>query len=67
MSFFTEDGELSTRKQLRLDTETISREEMYDGFYGICTNLMPKTERYPEGTTVAEILRINHMRWQIED
>jgi transposase len=67
MSFFTEEGEVSTRKQLRLDTETISREEMYDGFYGICTNLMPVTEKNPGGTTVAEILRINHMRWQIED
>ena len=40
---------------------------MYDGFYGICTNLMPVTEKNPDGTTVAEILRINHMRWQIED
>ena len=67
MSFFTEEGELSTRKQLRLDTETISREEMYDGFYGICTNLMPGTEEHPDGTTADEILRINHMRWQIED
>lgn len=67
MSFLTEDGEVCTVKQLRIDTETIAKEEMYDGFYGICTNLLPPSEDDPNGTDALEILRINHMRWQIED
>ena len=67
MSFLTEDGEACTVKQLQLDTQTIAKEEMYDGFYGICTNLLPPSENNPDGTDAMEILRINHMRWQIED
>ena len=67
MSFLTEDGEVCAVKQLRVDTETIAKEEMYDGFYGICTNLLPPSEKHPDGTDALEILRINHMRWQIED
>lgn len=67
MSFLTEDGEACAVKQLRIDTETIAKEEMYDGFYGICTNLLPPSEDDPNGTDALEILRINHMRWQIED
>ena len=67
MSFLTEDGEVCAVKQLRVDTETIAKEEMYDGFYGICTNLLPPSEDDPNGTDALEILRINHMRWQIED
>ncbi len=66
-SFLTEDGELSTVRKLRVDTDAIAREEMFDGFYGVCTNLLPPSEDNPEGTTALEILHINHMRWQIED
>ena len=67
MSFLTEDGEVCSVKQLSVDTDTIAKEEMYDGFYGICTNLLPPSEDHPDGTDALEILRINHMRWQIED
>ena len=67
MSFLTEDGEVCSVKQLRVDTDTIAKEEMYDGFYGVCTNLLPPSENNPDGTDALEILRINHMRWQIED
>ncbi len=67
MSFLTEDGEVCSVKQLRVDTDTIAKEEMYDGFYGVCTNLLPPSEDNPDGTDALEILRINHMRWQIED
>ena len=67
MSFLTEEGEECAVKQLRVDTETIAKEEMYDGFYGICTNLLPPSEKNQDGTEAMEILRINHMRWQIED
>ncbi len=66
-SYLTEEGEVADVKQLHVDTETIAKEEMYDGFYGICTNLMPPSEDHPDGTDAMEILRINHMRWQIED
>lgn len=67
MSFLTDEGEVSSRRTLAVDTEAIAREEQFDGFYGICTNLLPKTEDHPEGKTTLDILRINHMRWQIED
>lgn len=67
MSFLTDEGEVSTHKQLSLDTDTIAREERFDGFYGVCTNLYAPSEEHRDGTDVSEILRINHMRWQIED
>lgn len=67
MSFFTEEGEVSSVKQLNLDTEAIAREERFDGFYGVCTNLFAPSDEHPEGVDTLEILRINHMRWQIED
>lgn len=67
MSFFTEEGESSNRRQLTLDTDAIAREEMFDGFYAVCTNLLPPSEDHPDGVNTLEILRINHMRWQIED
>lgn len=55
MSFLTEEGEVSTQKSLAVDTEAIAREEQFDGFYGICTNLLPKSEKHPEGKTTLEI------------
>ena len=66
-SFLTQDGEVSTIRHLNVDTEAIAKEEMFDGFYGVCTNLLPPSEDNPDGTTALEILHINHMRWQIED
>lgn len=66
-SFLTEDGEISTVRKMKVDTDAISREEMFDGFYGVCSNLLPLSEDNPDGTSALEILHINHMRWQIED
>ena len=66
-SFLTEEGEVSNRRQMTLDIDAIAREEMFDGFYGVCTNLLPPSEDHPDGVNTLEILRINHMRWQIED
>ena len=66
-SFLTEEGEVSNRRQMTLDIDAIAREEMFDGFYGVCTNLLPPSEDHPDGVSTLEILRINHMRWQIED
>ena len=66
-SFLTEDGEISTVRKLKVDTDVIAREEMFDGFYGVCTNLLPPSDSHPDGTSALEILHINHMRWQMED
>ena len=65
-SFFTDDGEVSSIKKTNLDSDRIKYEEKFDGFYGICTNLFPADEDHPDGTSVAEILQTNRMRWQIE-
>ena len=54
----TNDGEVAENKAYDLDTERISEEERYDGFYAVITNL--------EGD-VEEILRINKQRWEIEE
>lgn len=54
----TEDGEVAGRNIYALDSDRISEEEMYDGFYAIITNL--------EGD-VGEILKINRRRWEIEE
>ena len=54
----TEDGEVAGRNIYDLDSDCISEEEMYDGFYAVITNL--------EGD-VGEILKINRQRWEIEE
>lgn len=53
----TNDGEICDKKILKLNEDKISKEEMFDGFYAVCTNLEKDTE---------EIIQINKMRWQIE-
>lgn len=53
----TNDGEVCDKKVLSLNLDKISKEEMFDGFYAICTNLEKD---------VSEIIHINKMRWQIE-
>ena len=55
----TVDGEVCDKQITYLDTDRISEEEMYDGFYAVCTNL--------EGQPVSEIIRINRKRWEIEE
>ncbi len=54
---YTDDGEVAERTRLYLDKERIKKEQEYDGFYAVCTNL--------EGDA-KEIIRINKNRWQIE-
>ena len=54
----TDDGEVAQHNLYDLDFERIAAEEMYDGFYAVITNL--------EGD-VAEILKINKQRWEIEE
>ena len=54
----TTDGEIAEKQVYDLDEEQIQKEEMYDGFYAVITNL--------EGD-VSEIIRINKQRWEIEE
>lgn len=54
----TNDGEVAENEVYSLDTETIAKEEMFDGFYAVCTNL---------DDDAAAITRINHRRWEIEE
>ena len=55
----TEDGEACTREVPYIDRDVIAKEEQYDGFYAVCTNL--------SDISVDEIIRINKRRWQIEE
>ena len=55
----TEDGEVCSREIACLNTDAIQEEELYDGFYAVCTNL--------DHVNVDEIVRINKKRWEIEE
>ena len=54
----TNDGEIAEKKVLSLNTDTILKEEKFDGFYGVCTNLNDNAE---------EIVKVNQRRWKIEE
>ncbi len=54
----TKDGEVAEKKVLSLNTDTIQKEEKFDGFYGVCTNLEDNAE---------EIIKVNQRRWEIEE
>ena len=54
----TQDGEVAQKTLYGIDKALISKEEAFDGFYGVCTNL---------SDPVSEIIKINHRRWEIEE
>ena len=54
----TKDGEIAEKKVLTLNTDTVQKEEKFDGFYGVCTNLEDNAE---------EIIKVNQRRWEIEE
>ena len=54
----TKDGEIAEKKILLLNTKQIEKEEKFDGFYGVCTNLEDSAE---------EIIKVNQRRWEIEE
>ena len=54
----TADGEVAEKEIYCIDDTVIAREEAYDGFYAVCTNL--------EDDAPA-IARINQQRWKIEE
>ena len=55
---FTPNGEISQNVNYTLNFEQIESEEIYDGFYGVCTDLEDD---------VQSIVQVNHCCWQIED
>lgn len=54
----TPDGEVAEKEIYRIDSSLIQKEEAFDGFYGVCTNLEDD---------VSEIIKVNHRRWEIEE
>lgn len=54
----TSDGEVAEKKIYSINQRQIEKEEKFDGFYGVCTNLDGDTE---------EIIKINSRRWEIEE
>ena len=51
-------GEVAEKSLVELDMKKIAEEELYDGFYAVCTNLDDNAE---------SIVRINHKRREIEE
>ena len=54
----TTDGEVADKEIYGINTALIEKEEAFDGFYGVCTNL---------DDDVSEIIKINQRRWEIEE
>ena len=55
---YTPDGEIAVKEIYSIDQAIIQKEEAFDGFYGVCTNLEDD---------VSEIIKVNHRRWEIEE
>lgn len=54
----TKEGEIATKKLYNINKDIIEKEEAFDGFYAICTNLEDD---------VSKIIEVNKQRWQIEE
>mgnify|MGYP000201850938 CR=1 FL=1 len=54
----TNEGEIAEKEVFELNTSKIYNEELYDGFYSVCTNLEDEIEA---------IIQINQRRWEIEE
>lgn len=54
----TNDGEIAEKNVYEIDEVQITKEELYDGFYAVMTNL--------EGN-IEEIIKINKQHWEIEE
>lgn len=55
---YTPDGEVAQKEALCIDTKLIAKEEAFDGFYAVCTNLEDDA---------SAIIKINKKRWEIEE
>jgi len=54
----TPDGEIAEKSLYSIDEELIVHEKLFDGYYGICTNLEDDA---------LSIIHTNHQRWEIEE
>lgn len=54
----TSEGEIADKQILSIDKELIAKEEIFDGFYAVCTNLDDDAD---------EIIKANKRRWEIEE
>lgn len=54
----TSNGEVAEKHLYSIDLEVIANEEIYDGFYAVCTNLEDEA---------SEIIKVNQRRWEIEE
>lgn len=54
----TKDGEVAGKDIYSLDTAVIAGEEVFDGFYAVCTNLEDDA---------SAIISVNRKRWEIEE
>lgn len=54
----TENGEIAKKEIYRIDPDIIAAEEIYDGFYAVCTNLEDEAPA---------IVKLFHYRWKIEE
>jgi transposase len=54
----TKEGEIADKVIYKINEKTIAKEEMYDGFYAVCTNL---------DDDASAIAKINHSRWEVEE
>jgi len=54
----TDEGEVAENEFYFIDKQAIEAEEVFDGFYAVCTNLEDD---------VADIVKVNHRRWEIEE
>ncbi|MDV3425889.1 MAG: IS1634 family transposase [Bacillota bacterium] len=55
---YTPDGEVAENEIYSINTALIQKEEAFDGFYAVCTNL---------DDDAAEIINVNQRRWEIEE
>jgi transposase len=54
----TPDGEIAEKEIFNINAGLIFKEEAYDGFYAVCTNLEDEA---------CEIIKVNSRRWEIEE
>jgi transposase len=54
----TPDGEIAEKAIFDIDSNLLAKEEKFDGFYAVCTNLEDEAQ---------EIIKVNKRRWEIEE
>lgn len=54
----TAEGEIAEKKIYSINTDLIKKEEAFDGFYAVSTNLEDDVE---------EVIKVNKKRWEIEE